>query len=263
MQMNHDIIKRLKNHSFINSGDDLGVISSFGKGAVIDAKDDTLDIVAPMTTSDIDLDDEVLDPNGADLSYFRANGKIFADHNYDMMSYVGVLRKIYPIDAGGKLIGWKMRFRPDDSPLGRACVRIVEHSGTIGTSVGFKVKDYGPPTDDELARYSTNGKTIRSVARAYEVFEVSTTCLPCNVICQGTSDSSQKTPSFTVSKNLELISVVEGLVTRGVIDRVTASLLGMPIQPKRKMFSVDDANSILSKRKQISYQDGLVLSKRV
>ena len=241
---NQDIIDRLKNHPGINDDATVGIVSSFGKGAEVVAKEKTRDIVAILTTSDIDMDDEVLVPSGADMSYLQANKMIFADHHYNMTDYVGVLRSITPMGESGNLKGWRIRFHASDSDLGNACVKIVEHAGQIGISAGFRVKNYGPPTQQELDLYSMGEKTPKSIVRQYMVFEASTTCIPCNVACQGVAAGiGTKAASIHIGKGVDMINTVDDLVTRGMIKRETAYLLGLPIDLKRSMHAVSSSRS--------------------
>lgn len=260
MKRNHpDIITRLKAHPGIADDATVGVVSSLGKGAEIVSKDDTLDILATLTTTDVDLDDEVLVAGGGDVSYLKRNTAIFADHNYDMMNYVGAMRSIYQYGDPENPKGWKMRFHVSDMPLGKACAKIVEFAGQIGISIGFKAIDFGPPTAEELELYGGT-KKFSSIVRKWEAFEGSTTCLPCNVPCQGVSGSSVKTPIISVGKSVDMYNAVEELVTRGIIDRESASLLGMPISAKRKMHAVTTPTK--TRKKLILMDNGLVMIKR-
>lgn len=233
-----DIITRLKAHPGITDGTTVGVVSSYGKGAEVDLKNDTRDIIATLTTSDIDLEDEVLVPGGADMTYFRANKMIFADHRYDMENYVGVLRGLSPLGDPDSPKGWKMRFSVCDTPLGNTAMKIVEHAGQIGISVGFKVHDHGPPTDEESKAHSIGGKKPRSIVRLYDVFEGSTTCLPCNVACQAVIAGGSKSARVVEGKSVDMYNAVDSLLRRGLIEREHASLLGMPVTAQRKVFAV-------------------------
>lgn len=233
-----NIITRLKAHPGITDETTVGVVSSFGKGAEVDLKADTRDIVATLTTSDIDLEDEVLIPGGADMTYFKANKMIFADHRYDMENYVGVLRGLSLIGDPENPKGWKMRFTVSDSPLGNTAMKIVEHAGQIGISVGFKVMDHGPPTDEESKAYGVSGKKPRSIVRAFDVFEGSTTCLPCNVACQAVIAGGSKSARVVEGRSVDMYNAVDSLLRRGLIEREYVSLLGMPITPDRKVFAV-------------------------
>lgn len=250
MKWNHpDIITRLKAHPGIADDATVGVVSSFGKGAEVVDKADTRDILVTANTQDIDLDNEVVVPSGADTTYFERNKMIFADHMYDLSQVAGKLRQLdkYPSDADHK--SWRVRAHINDNPIGNAIMTIVRETGQIGVSVGFKALSFGPPTEEELAKYSIDGSTLRSIVRAWEWFELSFTALPCNVACQSMG--------LTEGKSVDMYNAVDELVTKGLIDRESASLLGMPISAKRKMHAVSSPRS-----KMVFAGNGLVMVKR-
>lgn len=238
-----DIITRLKAHPGITDDTTVGVVSSFGKGAEIDIKADTRDIVATLTTSDIDLEDEVLVPSGGNMDYLLENGKLFADHNYDLNSYAGVLRTIapvYSVSDKSNPRGWKIRFNVPNLPIGNTILAIVEHAGKIGVSVGFKVVDYGPPTPEEIAAHGVGGKKPRSIVRLWDAFEGSPTLLPCNVKCQAIRDGAAKSIYRVGPGSDELLHTADDLLRKGLIDRESAFRLGMPTTPTRKVFAVSE-----------------------
>lgn len=231
-----DILTRLKQHG-IQDGESVGVVSSYGKGAEIDTKNNTRDLVVVANTGDIDLDNEVVIPSGADTKYFERNRMIFADHQYDLSQVAGKMRHLhkYPTEADHK--AWRVRAHVNNNPIGNAVWTIVEETGQIGVSVGFIAKEYGPPDDEERKAYrGKDGSTPRSIVREWEWFELSFTALPCNVACQSLA--------MTQGKSADMLNEVERLVTKGRIDRESAYLLGMPITPKRKMHAVTDRISL-------------------
>ena len=239
------ILNRLKQHPGITDDAVVGVVSSFGKDAEIDARDNrTRDIVATLTTTDIDLDNEILVAKGANHDYLRENGVMFADHNYSLQDYVGDIRAVTPIYGADKENprGWRVRFHVCDTLAGESVQKIVEHRGKIGISIGFVAEDYGPPTNDELKHYTQNGRAPASIVRRFRSFEGSATLLPCNVKCQAVSAEGAKAIFKTGQVQDELLHDVDDLVSKGVITREGAYLLGMPITPKRKVFAVSDPN---------------------
>jgi hypothetical protein len=229
-----NILHRLKGHPGIDDDARVGVVSSFGKGAQIIVKSDDnrarhLEVIA--NTDDIDLDNEVVIPGGANTAYFQRNKQIFADHVYDLGNVVGVLRHLYKYPSDTDHKAWRVKMHLHDNPLGNAAMRIVEETGQIGVSIGFVAKDYGAPTEDERKRFkSADGSTPHSVVREWDWFELSVTALPCNVACQSMA--------MTEGKSADMLDAVDRLVTKGLIDRESASLLGMPITPRRKMHAV-------------------------
>lgn len=234
-----NILQRLKGHNVtVKDGERIGVVSSFGRGAEIVTKDDrTRDILVTANTGDIDLDNEVVVPAGANTAYFERNKMIFADHLYDLDKVAGKMRQLqkYPSDTEHK--SWRVRAHINDNPIGNTVRTIVEETGQIGVSIGFIAKDYGAPTDDERKAYkAADGSSPQSVVREWDWFELSFTALPCNVACQSMA--------VTQGKSVDMLDAVDQLVTKGMIDRESASLLGMPITPKRKFHATTDQKSV-------------------
>jgi len=226
-----DILTRLKSHPGISEDATVGVVSSFGKGAEVVTKSErTRDIVVTANTGDIDLENEVVIPSGANTEYFVRNGMIFADHLYDLNQVAGKMRRLdkYPSETDHK--SWRVRAHVADNPIGNTVMTIVRETGQIGVSIGFVAKDFGPPDDSEKKAFSKGGQAPRSVVREWDWFELSFTALPCNVACQSMA--------VTEGKSADMMNAVDELVTKGLIDRNSAHLLGMPITPKRKVFAV-------------------------
>jgi hypothetical protein len=185
-----------------------------------------VDYYGIANSTDIDLEDEVVVPDGANRAYIQANGKMFADHKYGQSDVVGKIRAYIPVMSGGSQSAWKVRFHLASTDAGMTAAKIIDELGGIGLSVGFFAKDYGPPSPDEKAAYSKGGKGPSSVVRAWDWFELSTTCLPANKACQA--------PKVTYDE--KHAAQVEELVTKGTISRVGAHALGLPITPERTVF---------------------------
>lgn len=155
----------------------LGVVSSFAKSASVETN---RDIVAVATTDDLDLEEEVVVPGGADLSYFQKNKKVFVDHTYDTMHAVGVLRRLTAWHGHGGAEGWLARVNVPESenPLSSHVLALAAEG--IGMSIGFEAIDYGRPTADEQKAYPG----VKSIVRRWKWIELSFTAMPCNVSCQ-------------------------------------------------------------------------------
>lgn len=219
------MIERMRAKHWLGDEAKLGIVASFGTKSVVDTDRNNRDLLVVATTDDIDLDDEVVIPGGADLSYIRQNRKVFADHRYEVESIVGQLRSLSPWPTKKAQRGWLARVRLATNPIGEAVKLIVEETGSIGASIGFEATDFGPPTDDEKKLYSRGGREPKSVVRSYKMLELSLTAIPCNVACQ--------TMGFALgdeSKSERIVSMVKS----GRIDRRAASMLGVPVQSVRK-----------------------------
>lgn len=208
-----------------------GVIPEFVK--VTDPHDGADDYYATANTADIDLDDEVVDPKGADLAYINRNRQLFADHDYALTSVVGVIRGFKAFPNTGAQTAWRVRIKLNTTPLGQTARTIIREHGHIGLSIGFMARDYGPPTDAEAKAFGKGGKTPRSIVRAWDWFELSVTALPCNVSCQ---------TGETAVDEKRVVDLVE-LVRKGVLDRECAAALGIPVEPKRRVFRAFDIST--------------------
>ena len=213
------IIERLRMHPSVKSADTpVGVITAICKDTKIDDENGNNDMLAVITTDDIDLDDEVIVQDALDFSYLTANSQLFVDHVYDTLTHTaGFLRG--PLGAWPSTKdhrGWRARVKLYDNAAGEAIKLLVQQSGQIGLSIGFYPTDYGPLTDEEKERYTRNGKTPSSIIRSASVFEFSFTALPCNVSCQGQLVSS--------GGDGKQVAVLRDLVESGQIDRNVAKL---------------------------------------
>lgn len=187
-----------------------------------------VDYIAIANTDDIDLDEEVVVPAGADKTYIEANKMMFADHNYGTMDVVGKIRAITRYPDGLPQTAWRVRFRLADTEVGKATRAIIDKFGDIGLSVGFFARDYGPPTPEEKKAYTKGGKTPNAVIRKWDWFELSTTPLPSNRACRVIGGEG----------SAKYASDIEGMVTKGLISRVGAARLGLPIGEERKVFAM-------------------------
>jgi hypothetical protein len=233
--MIHDLnaIDRLNQH-----GKDLGLEGPIGVRSMVGGSFTKAEnpggrpeYIAIANTDDIDLEDEVVVPSGADLSYIKKNMKLFADHRYNSEDVVGSLRYInrFPEPSNAKSqTAWQVRFKIARTDAGRTVETIIEDTQGIGLSVGFVAKEYGPPTADEAKRYTRDGKTPRSVVRKWDWFELSATPLPANKACQ----------TMGVVYDEKHLAAIERLVTKGRITRSGAARFGLPITVDRKTWRI-------------------------
>ncbi len=101
--------------------DDVGVWQTFGKGASIkEHPDGGRELRLVMTTDGVDLDGDIVDPTGADWSYWEKTGMpVYMDHKYSFETLVGKGRagtlKLAPMGAG--LSGWTVTAGRISSPM--------------------------------------------------------------------------------------------------------------------------------------------------
>ena len=219
---------RMKNPE-IGSEAHIGVWASFNKDVSVDTDNGNRDIIVVANTDDIDLENEVVVPSGASMDYFASNGKVFVDHDYSFGSAVGAVRKngIVAFPSLSDQRGWKVRvgmLSLKGNPVPDDILTIAKEVG-IGVSIGFEATDYGPPTDEEEKRYTGKGGPPKSVVRSWKWIELSFTAMPCNVACQ----------SQAVVVDDSRAASLEGLVTKGLIQRQSARAMGLP---ERKMHAV-------------------------
>lgn len=174
----------------------VGVVAGFSKAMTVDEEGGNRDILAVATTDDLDLEEEVVLPGGADVSYFQQNKKVFVDHQYDTLSAVGVLRNLRKWRGPNGSEGWLARIHVPDSPENPLAMHVLAlaRAEGIGTSIGFEAVDYGRPTADESKRYPG----AKSIVRRWKWLELSFTAMPCNVACQsrsGSADDSKRASS--------------------------------------------------------------------
>lgn len=226
-----ELIGTIKSHHpFLQDGDVVGVAASVGKSATLEGDGRTLSVVA--TTDDIDLQDEVVVPSGADLSYFNANGKIFADHQYTIPDVVAIRREVVPfVDGKTSQAGWKVRaYMLPGNSIADAIIAIAEVDG-IGTSIGFQAIDYSKPNDDEVKLYGNNRKTFSCIVRKWKWLELSFTAFPCNVSCQSLS--------VPVVSDDRAKATFDNLLCKGRITRHAAATLGFKeATPARTVLAV-------------------------
>lgn len=135
------------------------------------------------TTDDVDLDDEVVVPGGANLAYFLRNGSVFVDHDTRFASRVGVQRSVRPFPTGSSQRGWAVDIVMDPGAFAQDVLAKAQ-SGGMGMSIGFRAKDWGKPTAEEVKRYTRDGKAPQSIVRTWDWLELSFTPMPCNVACR-------------------------------------------------------------------------------
>lgn len=220
--MSRGIVERIREKHGLADIDPIGVRGSFGKDAVVDTENGNRDLILVATTDDIDLDDEVVVPGGADTSYFFQNRSIFVDHQYDVTRCVGKLRKAIAYPSASNHRAWKVRVSVANTEIGDDVLEIARVGG-IGSSIGFKPIDMGPPTEAESVKYAKGDAVPGSIVRTWKWLELSITAMPCNVACQGGG----------VALDDSKAGLLDELVTKGAIRRATAAAFGLPDAPKR------------------------------
>lgn len=194
------LVERIKSRHGLSADAKVGIIGCFDTKAAIDNDKGNNDIVAVASTDGLDLDEEVVLPEGADLSYITTNRKLFVDHCYDIEYAVASLRSVSAVKAGGVQRGWSIRSRllqGDIHKAARLVESIIAQDG-IGLSIGFLATDSGRPDANESKAYPGAG----GIVRKWKMLEVSYTCLPCNVSCQTVTGTMDAGKSAAISEHV-------------------------------------------------------------
>lgn len=189
MMTKSEIVAHIKeNNRTIRKDADVRVIRGGldAKDVSVDRTGSNRDILVVANTASIDCDNEVVVPEGADMTYLGRNAKVFVDHRYDINSMVGGIRNGYPKLVDG---AWHVKFGVRRSDLGDQILRDAEDFG-LGVSIGFDALEAGPPTEDELKAYG-KGREFRSIVRKWHWIELSVTAMPCNVDCQSVREAPE------------------------------------------------------------------------
>lgn len=225
--------------AFKNGGKSIGVVSGWPAGSYAEKNAQNADIIGCVaTTNRVDLEREVVLPDGGIFDYLARNAKVFADHSYDHAYLVGGIRMhkqgmpLAPWPSATNQRGWSMRvgvMRDYPFPTADAILKIAEQHG-IGASIGFEALEGGKPDANEKRLYPG----AEYIVRKWSCLEVSFTCLPCNVDCQsmmGTIDKSHAEASRRALSMIELpamsIETVSKFLRLDMPRRPAMSLVGV------------------------------------
>lgn len=215
-----NILERIRANNKLSNSDAIGVRGTFGKEMAIEGDNRTVMVIA--NTNDVDLQQEVVVPSGADLSYFKSNGSVFCDHRTDVQNFVGIRRNQYPYPSAADHSAWMVRVFVRETPLGNDILSMVR-AGGLGVSIGFIPTDWGRPTEAESKSY---GPAMTSIVRAWKWLELSFTAFPCNVACR-----SMEIPAGDTRK----AGILDNLLCKGAIRRESAAAVGFPVKIGRKI----------------------------
>lgn len=131
---------------------------------------DYFEFVATANTASIDLDDEVVVPEGADPAYFFRYRTIYLNHN--ISEPVGTLRYAKLIGGSWQIGGTLL----SSTTVARDARELVRHGIIRGVSIGFVGTDFGRPTKEEVKLYGEHSQIIRR----WRWLETSITPMPAN-----------------------------------------------------------------------------------
>lgn len=181
----------------------------------------TVSLIA--NTIDVDDDNEVVVPSGADGWRFFKLGTFYVDHIKTTDYAVGHLRRRFPFPNNAKFDAWMLHAYVYKTALGDDILEMVREGG-VGVSIGFFPVEAGKPTENEMTKY---GPKCKWVIRSWKWLETSFTALPCNSSCVTTG---------IVKGNAEAkMAVIDRLLTKGTIRRESAAAVGFPVKVRRKI----------------------------
>jgi len=178
-----------------------------------------LEIMAIANTSAVDLEREVVVPNGLDVaSYLMANKNLFVDHQYDILSAVATCRSM-TLNPNGWMCQGVFNLGMESQYV-KACIALAR-AGTLAMSIGFEALDWGNPTDAEKAIYPG----CEGIVRKARVLEVSYTAMPMNVTCR------------QVATNLDTAAAAAEKARKSLIEaKIPARVVeDFGVRPKRVM----------------------------
>lgn len=206
----------------------VGIVSSFGQKADVNPRRREITWIA--NTSDIDMEDEVVVPEGLDPSrYFDKNRAIFLDHRYETMYKIGMMRSRKLVDDAQMRKFWQVHAYIMPTELGNAVLAMAEEGGGMPCSIGFAAVDWGSPTKEETKRYSQRDIAPRTIVRKADWIELSATAIPMNVSCQGKLCGEPEPKS---------LSLIDSLVCKGRITRNAALAMGFKEAKKKHTASM-------------------------
>jgi hypothetical protein len=144
------------------------------------------DVVATITCDTVDADNEVVLPQGADLSRYVKAPRVMLCHAY------GRPGEYYPLPIGkalwtkrqGRALVQGIRFARS-SAMGREVQGLFEEGMLNTFSIGFVSLDASRPTTQEKALHP-DWKDVGLVHRRWKLLEVSVVPIPCNEDAVGT-----------------------------------------------------------------------------
>lgn len=195
---------------------------------VLKVSDTDTDVRVVAMTEAIDVDDEVVVAGGVRPdSYFFRNRSVFLDHQYDIDSHIGNARRFVAKPTEGNPSMWEVHCKLIKDHRHTKKIMDLCREGSIGTSIGFARLAGGKPTDDEIAKYTKDGREPTVVSREWEWIELSFTAIPANVEAQAIGTDAMEEAKA---------AMLDDLVSKGRCPRDLAVGLGLPESPRRRLY---------------------------
>ncbi|NRA56521.1 MAG: HK97 family phage prohead protease [Phycisphaerales bacterium] len=166
-----------------------GAFAAKGTATSIEPTEEDREFWSWVSTTDVDQEGDVVDPSGADFSYFpglKVAGlsdedggvaTVYMNHNYDDVDdIVGLCRRLQIKKRGGKY-GMRALTRIAPGEVGDQVLRLIKGGFIRGMSVGFRTQEASAPSEHEKALY---GEGAKRIVRALKMVEYSVTAMPMN-----------------------------------------------------------------------------------
>lgn len=219
----NEIIERIKKHHPQFADSTIGVRALSVKAESVNPDTRLLWVVA--NTDDIDSDNEVVVPAGADPTYFQTNKAMFVDHRYSFDNAVATARSWRKVYTGARHNAWKVQayvLPLANNRLGDDLLTFAREA-TIGVSIGFEPLDWGKPTEAEATMYAKGSQVPESIVRRWKWVELSFTAFPCNVSCRSQAVQTIETNAAAIDR----------LLTKGLVAKSSAEALGYRVKPMK------------------------------
>jgi len=216
-----DRIERMRKRLGLAESDPLGMFGTYGEGTEItESPDGGMTLKMVITTDAVDLDGDIVNPDGADWSYWEKLGyPFYVDHEYEIDNIAGRGRpKSLKLVKLGGMSGWTISVGVRKTEEGMAIASIVRDFGQIGASIGFKALEYRQPNAEESKRFGVSGIKASRVITKWLGLETSFTMMPCNPTAGGKAE--------------KMLNELDRMVTKGAITLKAAHALGLPEKVK-------------------------------
>lgn len=171
--------------------------------------DEERTVVALISTTDEDSDNDVIMPTGADLKRFTKNPVIHVNHSYKVEDVVG---KAVALSVQEDGILAKIQFA--STPKAEDVWNLVKNGYVSANSIGFLIKEAFYAGTEEFKKYCRDNKvkvkdTCRRIITKFELLESSIVSIPANpeALMQAISAKSITLSEDTI-KELDLPKVV-------------------------------------------------------
>jgi len=208
-----NIIERIKDHHGLDDSAVVGVKAGPSEELRVNESERTFRAIA--NTSAVDLDDEVVVPEGADIAYFKQNQTLFYNHDYS--APIGKMINVPKLVNHDGHKAWTVQGFISRTPFANDVFTMMSEGVIRGTSIGFIAKENRAPNDDEVSTYGPH----RSIVPSWSWLELSVTGFPCNASAMIQSVGKARVDDA-------VIGGLDDALRKGKISRKSARMMGLP-----------------------------------